>query len=257
MPEDPRPGSGAGALLALTHARLLEFVRDPAAVFWVFGFPVILAVVLGIAFRSQGAPGIQGRYIAFLIPGLIGMNIMGSTLWGMGYAIVDGRRRKLLKRFVVTPMRRSHYLLAFFLSRVVFMIAEVVLLLLFGWLVFDVGVRGSFVALAAITLAGMMAFTGLALLIASRTESTEVAGGLMNLVQLPMWLLSGAFFDYTRFPEVAHPFIRLLPLTAINDSMRAVMGDGAGLLDCWGQLALLLAWAAVSFGVALRIFRWQ
>lgn len=257
MPEGARLLHGARPLLALTLARLREFIRDPSAVFWVFGFPVILAVVLGSAFRTQGAPGIQGRYIEFLIPGLIGMNIMGSSLWGMGYAIVDGRRRKLLKRFVVTPMRRSHYLLAFFLSRLIFMIAEVVLLLLVGWLVFDVGVRGSFAALGAITLAGMMAFAGLALLIASRTESTEVAGGLMNLVQLPMWLLSGAFFDYTRFPEVALPFIRLLPLTAINDAMRAIMNDGAGLLDCWGQLALLLGWGVVTFGAALRIFRWQ
>jgi ABC-type multidrug transport system permease subunit len=359
-----RRGRRLYPLLELTRARLLEFLRDPSAIFWVFGFPVILAIVLGIAFREQGPerariavlgagaemvsarlagndrvqlmaptgagaaaeaealanqelragridlvvvagggrskppevayrydptrPGARGaralvddllqrawgradvvevreiqvsepggRYIDFLLPGLIGLNVMGSCMWGMGYSIVDSRRRKLLKRFAVTPMNRSHFQLSFILSRLLFLAAEMAVIVTFGWLVFGVRVHGSVAGLVAVALLSTMAFSGIALLIASRTESTEVASGWMNFVQLPMWLLSGSFFDYSRFPEAIQPFIRALPLTAFNDAARAIINDGASLLALGPQILVLALWGIVSFTLAVRLFRWQ
>jgi ABC-type multidrug transport system permease subunit len=358
-------------LLELVLARIREFVREPEAVFWVFIFPVLLALALGIAFRnrpaeklrvavedrvhgasgivdllegsadltpvvlpwgeaserlrtgkveiviglpetagaasaslvagSEGAPPLSvsylydparpesrlarlavdeelqrgmgrvdvaqvrdrivaepgARYIDFLIPGLIGLNLMASGMWGIGFNVVESRTRKLLKLLTATPMRRSHYLLSFMLSRLLFLILEVVALVGFGRLVFGVEVRGSLLALAVILLLGAMSFAGLGLLVASRSRSIEAVSGWMNLVMLPMWLLSGSFFSYSRFPEIMHPLIRLLPLTALNDALRAVINEGASLAASWSEIAVIASWGLVSFAVALRIFRWQ
>jgi ABC-2 type transport system permease protein len=338
-------------LVQLTLARAREFYREPEAVFWVFGFPVVLAFALGIAFRSRGpdalhigvvrgpgdssvaavigrAPALvarvldsseaQGalraghiallvlpgdplgyrydttraesrlarlevddvvqrargrrdpaavrderittpgsRYIDFLIPGLLGMNLMGSGLWGVGFSVVQARSRKLLKRFMATPMRRSHYLLAFILSRLMFLLLEIAALVGFGWVMFRVGVRGSILALGAITVLGALSFAGLGLLVASRARTVEAVSGLMNLVMLPMWILSGTFFSYARFPDAMLPFVRALPLTALNDSLRAVMIDGGSLSALGRPLAVVTLWGVTSFGIALRIFRWR
>jgi ABC-2 type transport system permease protein len=342
-------------LVELTLARLREFWRDPGAVFWVFGFPILLAVALGIAFREapppqlvvvvaqeiddaprivaelEADPGlvahasaraeaydevrrgraelvvdtasdgrgivyhfdpmrpdartarlaadavvqrlrgrtdavaasdvpvteIGGRYIDFLMPGLIGLNLMGSAIWGIGFSVVDARKRKLLKRMVATPMSRADFLLSFMLSRLLFLVLELVALVTFGWLVFDVPVRGSLIELFTFAMIGALGFTGVAMLIAARPRSTEVAAGFANLFMLPMWLLSGAFFSYERFPAAAHPFIQALPLTAANDGMRAIMTRGASLGEVWMELAIVTAWGVICFALALRIFRWQ
>lgn len=348
----------------MTRVRFLEFIRDPEAIFWVFVFPVILALVLGVAFTpgksqslrvaatgekagelskilesggaSTGGAGMEspvsisvmtapeadkalkrgktdlvaaagsdfpenityildparpgarearlavekrvqeafgrkdpvaatavrfteksGRYIDFLLPALIGFNIMGGCMWGMGYAIVDFRRKKLIKRFAATPMNRAHFLLAFVLSRVGFLAAEAMVLLLFAILVFRFAINGSLVLFGLVCLLTMSAFAGIALLIAARATSTESASGWMNLVQVPMWLFSGSFFSYDRFPEVIHPFIRLLPLTAFNDSARLVLNEGAGFGEIYLECALLAAWGAAGFFAALKIFRWK
>jgi ABC-2 type transport system permease protein len=335
----------------LTLARMREFYREPEAIFWVFGFPIVLAFALGIAFRNRGpgelrvavvrgpgdsalagalrgAPGLavtvldsgearaelrtgrvalgvapgepivyrydstrtesrlarlevdaavqraQGRvdpavvrdervtepgsrYIDFLIPGLLGMNLMGSGLWGVGFSVVQARTKKLLKRYMATPMRKSHYLLSFVLSRLVFLFLEIAALVGFGWWMFHVGVRGSFVALALITTLGALSFAGLGMLVASRARTIEAVSGLMNLVMLPMWILSGTFFSYARFPDAMQPVVKALPLTALNDALRAVMIDGTGLARLGLPLAIVAAWGLVSFGVALRIFRWR
>jgi ABC-type multidrug transport system permease subunit len=201
------------------------------------------------------APG--SRYIDFLIPGLLGMNLLGSGIWGVGFSVVQARQKKLLKRYMATPMRRSHYLLSFILSRLVFLILEVVGLIGFGWLLFGVAVRGSYVTLAAVTILGAFAFAGLGLLVASRAKTIEGVSGLMNLVMLPMWILSGTFFSSSRFPNAMLPFVKALPLTALNDTLRAVMIDGAGLATLLGPIAIVAVWGAVSFVVALKIFRWR
>ncbi len=349
----PRPHP----LIELTRARVLEFVREPEAVFWVFVFPVLLALALGIAFRStpaatvrvavvHGQPaaaevacilghasgivvralssadaelalgkgrvdvvvgatgdprspsvtyrfdatrpegraarlvvddslqrafgrrdvvGVQeqpvvepgSRYIDFLIPGLVGLNLMGSGMWGLGFAVVVARTRKLLKRFAATPMRRSHYLASFALSRLVFLFVEVAAVVGFGWVAFDVRVRGSLADLSVVSLAGAGCFAGLGLLVAARPRTIEAVSGWMNLVMLPMWLLSGTFFSYERFPAVTQPVIRALPLTALNDALRAVINDGGPLYASWPQLTVLVVWGTLSFVLALRIFRWQ
>ncbi len=353
MSDGPHP------LLELTRARLLEFIREPEAVFWVFVFPVLLALALGIAFRARtvdlprvalvtGAPEAAGvvallrrdpgvdvrllapgdaeqalrkgrvdviveaagisadgrpavsyrfdatrpesraarhaadealqraagrvdkvatrdrpvsevgsRYIDFLIPGLVGLNLMGSGMWGIGFSVVVARTRKLLKRFAATPMRRSHYLLSYALSRLVGLALEVAAVLGFGWLVFGVEVRGSLIALALLALLGAATFAGLGLVVAARPRTIEAVSGWMNLVMLPMWLLSGTFFSYERFPALAQPAIRALPLTALNDALRAVMNDGASLASQWPEALVMAAWSAVSFYLALRWFRWQ
>jgi ABC-type multidrug transport system permease subunit len=390
-----RGGRRYNPLVQLTLARIREFVREPEALFWVFIFPVLLAFVLGIAFRNTGpqklriavevtggqpgegvteglgskgedlagrvaaaiskSPGLIGivlphaeaarqlrtgkvelivradsdpsalskgaeqapaaqsegssasgsdpnfeyqfdptrpesqtarlsvddalqrafgrsdvaatqdqtvvepgaRYIDFLIPGLIGLNLMGSGMWGLGFALVQARNRKLLKRLAATPMRRSHFLLSFMLSRLAFLSFEVAMVVVFGWLVFGVAVHGSLVSLGLIALVGSLSFAGVGLLVASRPKTIEGVSGMMNLVMLPMWLLSGTFFSYARFPDFLQPAIKALPLTALNDALRAVMNDGSSLTSNWVALAVLAGWGLISFVVALKIFRWQ
>jgi len=197
------------------------------------------------------------RYVDFLVPGLIGMNLMGSGLWGLGFTVVIARSRKILKRFAATPMRRSHYLFSFMLSRLVFLVLEVAAVVIFAWLVFNFTVRGSWLSLVLITALGGFTFSGLGLLVAARPTTIEGVSGLMNFIMLPMWLLSGTFFSSERFPQVLQPFIKALPLTALNSVLRSVMNEGAALSSNWIPIAILLAWCLVSFVIALKIFKWQ
>ena len=344
-------GRPSHPLVELTRARMMEFIREPEAIFWVFVFPVLLALGLGIAFRSRPAQPLRiavqqgpgganlaealdrspeitatllvpeaarndlrtgklalvvvpgdsvtyvydptrndsrlarrlvddavqraagradplivserhltepgSRYIDFLIPGLLGLNLMGSGMWGIGFNIVQARRKRLLKRLLATPMRRSHYLLSFILSRFVFMILEVAALVGFGWLVFDVRVYGSIIDLLIVAVVGALAFAGLGLLAASRAQTIEGVSGIMNLVMLPMWIFSGVFFSYANFPDRLQPFIQALPLTPLNDALRTVMIDGAPLTANLTRLAVIAAWGLVSFVTAVRVFRWH
>ena len=197
------------------------------------------------------------RYVDFLVPGLIGMNLMGSGLWGLGFTVVIARARKILKRFAATPMRRSHYLFSFMLSRLVFLVLEVAAVIVFAWLAFGFTVRGSWLSLTLITILGGFTFSGIGLLVAARPTTIEGVSGLMNFIMLPMWLLSGTFFSSERFPQVLQPFIKALPLTALNSALRSVMNEGAALSSNWIPIAILLAWCLVSFVVALKIFKWQ
>jgi ABC-2 type transport system permease protein len=197
------------------------------------------------------------RYVDFLVPGLIGMNLMGSGLWGLGFTVVIARSRRILKRFAATPMRRSHYLFSFMLSRLVFLALEVAAVVVFAWLVFGFTVRGSWLSLTLITVLGGFTFSGLGLLVAARPTTIEGVSGLMNFIMLPMWLLSGTFFSSERFPQALQPFIKALPLTALNNVLRSVMNEGAALSSNWMPISVLLAWCLVSFVVALKIFKWQ
>src|SRR6185436_2194856 len=197
------------------------------------------------------------RYVDFLVPGLIGMNLMGSGLWGLGFTVVIARARKILKRFAATPMRRSHYLFSFMLSRLVFLVLEVAAVIVFAWLAFGFTVRGSWLSLTLITILGGFTFSGIGLLVAARPTTIEGVSGLMNFIMLPMWLLSGTFFSSERFPQVLQPFIKALPLTALNSALRSVMNEGAALSSNWIPIAILLAWCLISFVVALKIFKWQ
>jgi ABC-2 type transport system permease protein len=355
IPENGR-WSGYTQLLL---ARLRELQREPEVIFWVFGFPILLALGLGIAFRNKPAdvtsiaivsgPGAQetlaliqrspqkslihaevldqaqalqgfrlgkydlvvetesqenekgsiqyrydparpesvlsrsevdaalqsaagrkdvittttvtssepgSRYIDFLVPGMLGMNTMNAAMWGIGFALVDMRQRKLLKRFVATPMRRSDFLLALLSSRLILMVVEVGLLLGFGALVFHMRILGSLFSIVTIGAIGAISFGGLGLLTASRAQKIESVSGLMNLVMMPMWIFSGVFFSYQRFPAAVQPFIKLLPLTALNDALRDTILQGASLASQSGRILVLLVWGAVCFLLALRWFRW-
>ena len=201
------------------------------------------------------APG--SRYIDFLVPGLIGLNLMSSGMWGIGYVIVDMRTRKLIKRLLATPMKKSHFLIAFAAMRGLFLLGELPLLLGFGWLAFGVGIHGSIALLLATATLGSLTFAGLGLLTAARAENTQTANGLINLVQLPMMMFSGVFFSSERFPGFIQPFIRALPLTALNEAMRGVMIDGRSALELWQPLAIVTAWGVGSFALALKLFRWK
>ena len=338
-------------LWQLTLARFREFMRQPEAMFWVFVFPLLMAIGLGLAFRNRPpetvriavlrngpaadslvarlanarglavqlldsaaaaeqlrhgdvsllvVPGdplvlrydstrtesylarlvtndaIQRaygrsdvrtvrdikvaerghRYIDFLLPGLLGLNLMGTGMWGVGFAVVQMRVRRLLKRYLASPMRRSHFLLAFGFARLATVTLEVVTLVGFGMLAFHVPFRGSLLALVAVVLVGAFGFAGVGLLVASRAQTVEGVSGLMNAFMLPMWLLSGVFFSNAGFPSAMQPFIKALPLTALVDALRAVMIDGASLMSQGGELAIVAAWGLMSYVVALRIFRW-
>ena len=349
-----RNGRWAG-YLQLLKVRLLELKREPEVVFWVFVFPILLALGLGIAFRNkpadtirvaiadssraqdalnmiqrsplgstiratvlepsqaakefrwgkydmvvtesggggfdyvfdparpesvlarnevddalQAAAGRQNplatkavpvsepgsRYIDFLIPGLLGMNLMNAAMWGIGFGLVDMRQRKLLKRFVGTPMRRSDFLLAITSSRLILMLTEVALLLIFGVIAFQMRVLGSWFDIFLIGAVGALSFGGLGLLTAARAQKIESISGLINLVMMPMWIFSGVFFSYERFPAIVQPFIKLLPLTALNDALRSTIIEGASLPSQSGRLLVMMVWGGISFLLALRWFRW-
>ena len=350
MPE-PRETRVRPPLVELTLARTRELFREPEAVFWVFVFPILLAGILGLAFRSRppealpvavvegptasmrllalrattglraealperearaalvrgrvvlvvsageppaytydptqpesrtarlavdaalqraagradvftpGAVEIAepgARYVDFLVPGLLGMNLMGTGMWGVGFSLVVARNGKLLKRLVAAPAKHSHVLGAQLLSRLIFLVPEAGALLVFACFFLKVPLRGSLLSLALVSLLGALAFTGLGLLTAARPRTIEGVSGLMNLVMVPMWVFSGIFFSTERFPAAIQPFVQALPLTALNDALRGVMLDGAGLVALAPELANLTLWGVLSFAVALRIFRWQ
>jgi ABC-type multidrug transport system permease subunit len=197
------------------------------------------------------------RYIDFLVPGLLGMNLMGSAIWGLCFSIVEARQKKLLKRLVASPMPRWQYLASFVLARLSMLIVEVVGFLGFGRLVFGVPFRGSLWQLGFLCVLTSMSFSGIGLLLASRAKTMEAVSGLMNFVMLPMWVLSGVFFSATRFPAIIQPVVKALPLTAAIDAMRGNMLQGLNLTQQTMQIAILLAWLVVPFLVALRIFRWR
>jgi ABC-2 type transport system permease protein len=196
------------------------------------------------------------RYIDFLIPGLVGMNLMSGSMWGIGWVVVNMRVRKLLKRLLAAPMRRSHLLIAQALARLLLIPFEVAAILVFARLAFDVRLAGSVLALTVISLAGSASFAAIAVLVASRAQNNETVSGLMNVVMLPMFVLSGVFFSSRHFPAVLQPLINALPLTALNDGLRAVIVDGAGLSGLGGPLLVLAAWGVVCFPLGLRLFRW-
>ena len=202
--------------------------------------------------REPGA-----RYIDFVVPGLLGMNLMGSGIWGLGFAIVDARKRKVLKRLAATPMSRVEYLSSFLINRLTILVIEVVTLLAFAAFVFGVPLRGSILELSAICLFAALSFGAVGLLVSSRARTMEGVSGLTNLVMLPMWIFSGVFFSASNFPAAIQPFVQALPLTAVNDALRANMLQGVSLTSLLGELGILLAWMAVSFLLALRLFRWK
>ncbi len=205
--------------------------------------------------RFLREPG--SRYIDFLIPGLLGMNLMGSAIWGMGFAIVDARRKKLMKRLVATPMPRHYFLLSFVLSRLGLLVVEVAFLVGFGRFVFGVPVRGPVADLVVLCVLGSLSFSALGLLIASRARTIEAVSGLMNSVMMPMWIMSGVFFSAQRFPAMVQPVIQGLPLTAAIDALRMNMLQGAGLAQLMPQIAVLVGWLVVCFVLALKLFRWR
>ena len=200
---------------------------------------------------------VGSRYIDFLIPGLLGMNLMGSAIWSLGFAIVDARRKKLLKRLVASPMPRPYYLLSFLLSRILMLVVEVGVLVGFGALLFHVPVRGSLLDLAVLCLIASLSFSALGLLLASRARTIEAASGLMNIVMMPMWIASGVFFSSQKFPDMMQPIIKALPLTAVIDALRANMLQGSNLAQMAPQVGIIAFWLVICFAMALKLFRWR
>jgi ABC-2 type transport system permease protein len=198
-----------------------------------------------------------GRYIDWVVPGLLGLNLMSTGLWGIGFGIVQSRQKKLLKRLLATPMRKREYLLAQMIARLAFLGLEVPPLVLFAWLAFDVRVEGSLLLLAGVVMLGTLCFAGMGLLCASRARTIEGISGLLNFVMVPMFVASGIFFSAERFPAAVQPLVQALPLTALNDALRLVYNEGAGIAAVAPEAGILAAWTAVSFLGAFRLFRWQ
>jgi ABC-type multidrug transport system permease subunit len=196
------------------------------------------------------------RYIDFLIPGLLAMGIMMSAMWGISYSLIEKRTKKLLRRMVATPMKKSGFLISHFISRVTLSAGESVLLLLFGWWYFDITVQGSFPAFIAVFLAGNIAFIGLAIFVSARTTRTEVGNGLINAVVMPMMIGSGIFFSYHNFPGWLIPLIQQLPLTMLADSMRSIFIEGADFGQVWLETALLSGMGSLFFALGLKIYKW-
>ena len=339
-------GSPWAEIKELTRVRVLLFLREPEVLFWVFAFPLILAAVLGYAFRDTGpqankvgvvrGPGAEAivqrlekaelvevkrvklakglkklqkgsidvlvlpgspptlrvdtqradgetgrlrvelalgmrerelkiepvtetgsRYIDFLFPGLLGMNLMGTGMWMIGFSIAEQRQKKLLKRMMVTPMRRSSFLLSFMTSRLVFFALETAILVALAVWVLGVPFQANIVVFTLFALLGAAIFSGLGMLVTARVKTIQGASGMLNLVMMPMWLVTGVFFSYERFPDTLQPFLRVLPLSALNDGLRELMLDGEGIAAIGTETAILAAWGVGSFLIALRIFRWE
>ena len=184
------------------------------------------------------------------------MNLMSGSMWGIGWAVVNMRLRKLLRRLMATPMRRRDMLLAQGLARLLSLPLEIAAIAIFARLAFRVAVNGGWLALAVVAVVGALSFAGVAVLVASRAESAQTVNGLMNVVMMPMFVLSGVFFSAAHFPPVMQPLISILPLTALNDALRAVMIDGASLVAVARPLVVLGVWGVTGFVAGLRIFKW-
>jgi ABC-2 type transport system permease protein len=198
-----------------------------------------------------------GRYIDWVIPGLIALNLMSTGMWGMGFGLVHMRQKKQLKRLAATPMHRRDFLAGQIAARMMFLAIEVPPIVVFAWLAFGVRVEGSMLTLAGLVLLGGMAFAGLGLLAATHAKTMEGISGILNVVMLPQFILSGVFFSASRYPHAVQPFVQALPLTALADAIRAVYNEGAPFSAWWGEVAILAAWTVVTFVLALRLFRWQ
>jgi ABC-2 type transport system permease protein len=205
--------------------------------------------------RAVVEPG--SRYVDFLVPGLIGLGLMNGGLWGVGFSIVDMRMKKLLKRMLATPLRRLDFMAAIMCVRVLAMFVEVAFLLLFARLALGVPILGSWAAIFVVGALGAFGFGGLGVLLASRATRIESVMGLMNVVSLPMTIGCGVFFSIERFPEAAQPLLRALPLALLNDSLRAVVTEGASLASQAVPLAALAIWGGVCLAAGIRIFRWS
>jgi ABC-type multidrug transport system permease subunit len=197
------------------------------------------------------------RYIDFLIPGMIAMGVMFSCLWGLGYGIIESRSKKLLRRMVATPMKKSNYLISLITVRMGMNIIEAGLLFLFAWLAFGNTIQGSVAALLVLFLAGNIAFSGIGIFLASRTSRTEIANGFINLVTMPMMVLSGIFFSYHNFPDWAISIIRPLPLTMYTDGIRSIFIEGAGFAETVFSSAILFFTGIIFFVAGLKIFKWH
>ena len=337
--------------LALMRLRL--FLREPGGLFWTFGFPIIVSLILGLAFRSktpdpifvavvEGAgeeklgpllarepsvtattlPAVRAdealrtgkvsvvvrqeadgtidyhfdesrpesrlarlvvndaiqrgtgrsdptpihesrvtepgaRYIDFLVPGLLGLGLMSTGLWGIGFSLSEMRTRKLLKRLVATPMRKSDFLFSFLVVRIFALLIEVPSFLAFAHVAFDVRIKGSPVSILLVALVGALTFATIGLLIACRTESSHVVSGVINVISFPMYLCSGVFFSYERFPAAFHPLIRLFPLTLLIQALRSSIIEGESVAALAVPLLTLSAWGAGAFLLALKLFRWK
>ena len=210
-----------------------------------------------VATTDDYVTALGSRYVDFLVPGLLGMNLLGSGVWGLGFALVDLRRKRLLKRLIATPMSRAQFFTSFLISRLAVLTLEVIALVGFGVLVFHVPLRGSIGSLMFIAVFGALSFSGLGLLVGPRAKTVEAVSGLANAIMLPMWVLSGTFFSASHFPDVMQPFVRALPLTAVNDALRANMLQGASLTAVMPQLGVIAFWVVVCYAVALKLFRWK
>jgi ABC-type multidrug transport system permease subunit len=197
------------------------------------------------------------RYVDFLVPGLIAMGVMMSIMWGISYEIIDNRAKKLLRRMVATPMKKSHYLIALITVRLGMNFVESGLLFLFTWLAFGIRVQGSVPALITIFMAGNFAFAGIAIFMSSHTAKTEIGNGLINLVSMPMMVLSGIFFSYHNFPEWSSSIIQKFPLTMLADGIRSVFIEGAGFAEITIPSLILAGTGIVFFVAGLKIFRWH
>jgi ABC-2 type transport system permease protein len=202
--------------------------------------------------REPGA-----RYIDFLIPGLVGIGIMSNAVWGLGFSIVDTRRRKLTKRLMATPMSRTHYLGSYLIWRLMLFPVEVVLPIAFGAIAFGVPIRGSWIAITILCLLGSLMFSAIGILVGSRARTIEAVSGLMNLVIMPMWIVSGVFFSAQRFPDLVQPIIKTLPLTLLLDALRAVQLQGVSIAAVWFEIAVMAFWLVAAFTAGLKLFRWK
>jgi len=197
------------------------------------------------------------RYIDFLVPGLVSMGVMMSCMWGISYGIIEKRSKKLLRRLVATPMRKSHFLIAMIMVRIAMNFIESSVLIVFALVVFKMQIQGDITALFAIFLAGNIAFAGIAVFFSSHTSNTEVGNGLINAVVMPMMVLSGIFFSYHNFPDWSIPVIQKLPLTMLADGVRSIVNEGAGYAQIGLPILILTATGVVFFSAGLKIFKWH
>ncbi|OHD64201.1 MAG: ABC transporter permease [Spirochaetes bacterium RBG_13_51_14] len=215
------------------------------------------AVTPVAGFSKESVTGVEVPYIEWLFPGILGMNIMFSALFGVGYVVVTYRKNGVLKRLSVTPLRPWEFLTAQILSRMYLLLVTTAIVFVGCAIIYGFQVRGSYLTLFLVFCLGGFSMISLSLVVAARSSSEEFAGGILNLITWPMMFLSEVWFSL----EGAHPWVlkvsRFFPLTQMIDAARKIMNDGAGLREVQSQLFILALMSLIFLITGSKLFTWH
>lgn len=201
--------------------------------------------------------GVTVQYADWLLPGILGMNMMFSCMFGVGYVVVRYRKNGFLKRLRATPLTSFEFIAAQIASRLILVLGITTFIYAGTHMLLGTRMEGSYFTLFLVALVGAVSLVSLGLVVSARVTSEELAGGLLNLINWPMMMLSGVWFSLEGAGPVVRQLANLFPLTHVLNSARAVMLDGATLAEVGPSLLALTALSAVFLAIGARVFRWS